>query len=89
MPTYAYICRKCNHKFDRFQKVSDEPIKECEQCSAQAVDRLPSAGIGLHFQGSGFYSTDYNKKPSESVETSPEKPSKSCDKPGGCGCHES
>ena len=65
MPTYAYICRKCNAKFDRFQRISDEPVKECEQCHAEAVERLPSAGVGLHFQGSGFYCTDYNTKPSE------------------------
>lgn len=87
MPTYAYICRKCSHKFDRFQKITDEPVTECEQCHAQAVERLPSAGVGLHFQGSGFYSTDYNKKTSEPSDTASEGESKSCNKPGGCGCH--
>ena len=86
MPTYAYICRKCGHKFDLFQKISDEPVKTCDQCQSEAVERLPSAGVGLHFQGSGFYSTDYNTRPKETGETK-ENPPAGCDKPGGCGCH--
>ncbi len=73
MPTYAYICRACAHRFDVFQKISDEPVKICEKCQAERVERLPSAGVGLHFQGSGFYATDYNSKPKEAAQSGESK----------------
>jgi putative FmdB family regulatory protein len=61
MPTYEYVCRACGHRFERFQKISDEPTRECPECSEPAVERLISAGAGLVFKGPGFYATDYRK----------------------------
>ena len=77
MPTYDYICSKCNYKFERFQSMSDEPIRVCPNCGG-VVRRLISGGTGLIFKGSGYYETDYKrksnspealKKPIESKET--------------------
>jgi putative FmdB family regulatory protein len=58
MPTYEYRCRECGTDFEKFQRMSDEPVAECPKCGAQAERRL-SAGAGLLFKGSGFYITDY------------------------------
>lgn len=58
MPTYEYRCRECGADFEKFQKMSDEPVAECPQCGAAAERRL-SGGAGLLFKGSGFYITDY------------------------------
>jgi len=60
MPTYEYECNSCAHRFEVFQKISEAPIKICPRCY-KSVRRLISAGIGIIFKGSGFYSTD-NKK---------------------------
>ena len=61
MPTYDYICKKCEHSFEYFQSMSDSLLKECPECKG-AVRRLVSGGSGLIFKGSGFYLTDYAKK---------------------------
>lgn len=60
MPTYEYRCVACNHQFERFQKMSDDPVKECEVCGAE-VQRVLFP-VAVHFKGSGFYTTDYGKK---------------------------
>jgi putative FmdB family regulatory protein len=58
MPTYEYRCPECGTDFEKFQKMSDEPVADCPSCGAKAQRRL-SAGAGLLFKGSGFYITDY------------------------------
>ncbi len=62
MPTYEYECTSCGHRFERLQKITDDPIKTCPKCGRR-VKRLIGAGLGIIFKGSGFYSTDY-KSPS-------------------------
>lgn len=67
MPTYDYKCTKCDHIFEKFQSMTDSPIKKCPKCKA-AVKRLIGAGAGIIFKGKGFYQTDYkaagsDKKP--------------------------
>jgi putative FmdB family regulatory protein len=60
LPTYEYRCLSCEHQFERFQRMSDEPVKECEVCG-EPVKRLLFP-VAIHFKGNGFYSTDYAKK---------------------------
>ncbi|MFA6233084.1 MAG: zinc ribbon domain-containing protein [Bacteroidota bacterium] len=61
MPTYDYACKKCGHRFEAFQSMSDPILTTCPQCSTEALQRMIGAGAGLHFKGSGFYLTDYKK----------------------------
>jgi len=61
MPTYDYQCRKCGHRFELFHRITDETPKKCPKCKARAR-RVPSAGAGLLFKGSGFYITDHRSK---------------------------
>lgn len=61
MPTYVYECRKCGHRFEEFQSITDPPRKRCSKCRG-AVRRVLTPGGGLIFKGSGFYITDYRKK---------------------------
>jgi putative FmdB family regulatory protein len=60
LPTYEYRCVSCEHQFERFQRMSDEPVKECEVCG-EPVKRLLFP-VAIHFKGNGFYSTDYARK---------------------------
>ena len=57
MPTYEYRCER-GHEFERFQKMSDDPISTCPECGGEA-ERLLSGGGGFVFRGEGFYATDY------------------------------
>ena len=59
MPIYEYKCEN-GHVFDVMQKMSDDPLTECQECGAPAVRVLHSPAV--HFKGSGFYNTDYGKK---------------------------
>jgi len=60
LPTYEYRCVSCEHQFERFQRMSDDPVKECEVCG-EPVRRLLFP-VAIQFKGSGFYTTDYAKK---------------------------
>lgn len=71
MPTYEYECKSCGYSFESFQKMTDEPLKQCPKCK-KGVRRIIGKGIGVIFKGSGFYSTDYRKasyKEKEKQET--------------------
>ena len=59
MPTYEYECRSCQYVFERFQAMSDEPVRQCPECGKE-VRRIINGGTGLIFKGSGFYVTDAN-----------------------------
>jgi putative FmdB family regulatory protein len=60
MPTYEYECQRCGHRFEKFQNMSEELLKECPQCGGE-LRRLIGKGAGIIFKGSGFYVTDYKK----------------------------
>jgi len=90
MPTYEYVCEKCDHHFEKFQSIADKPLTVCpkELCRLKTWGRgkakkLISAGAGLIFKGSGFYITDYRsdkykeaaKKDAPSSNTSESKSS--------------
>ena len=62
MPLYEYQCEACSHRFERIQKFSDPPIETCPTCGG-AVRKLISSPA-IQFKGSGWYITDYAKKPS-------------------------
>ncbi len=83
MPTYEYECHKCGKHFDYFQRMTDEPMKECpvsiceeEQWGHGELKRLVTGGTGLIFKGSGFYITDYARKNTAAV-SAPKSKSKS------------
>jgi putative FmdB family regulatory protein len=59
MPIYEYKCAN-GHIFDVIQKMSDEPLTECQECGAPAERVLHP--VAIHFKGSGFHNTDYGKK---------------------------
>ncbi len=59
MPTYGYICQKCEHEFDQFQSITANPSRKCPSCGKLALRRLIGTGAGIIFKGSGFYQTDY------------------------------
>jgi len=58
VPTYEYKCNKCEEAFEYFQKMSEDPLRECPVCGGE-LKRLISGGAGIIFKGKGFYTTDY------------------------------
>ena len=87
MPTYEYVCSKCDHQFERIQPITDEPLAICPKalCGQKRwgkgkVKRAVGGGAGLIFKGSGFYITDYR---SENYKKGAKKESGSTTPPAG------
>lgn len=59
MPIYEYQCDECGASFEVMQKMSDDPLTECEKCGGSLRKVLHP--VAIHFKGSGFYTTDYGK----------------------------
>ena len=78
MPTYQYECNVCGYEFEKLQSMLEKKLKKCPECGKDELFRLIGSGSGIIFKGSGFYETDYKKKPSESSDSkqgTSEKPS--------------
>ncbi|HEX5643542.1 MAG TPA: FmdB family zinc ribbon protein [Thermoleophilia bacterium] len=59
MPIYEYQCDECGNSFEVMQRMSDDPLTECEKCGGSLRKVLHP--VAIHFKGSGFYTTDYGK----------------------------
>ena len=58
MPIYEYQCKACGHEMEAFQKISDDPLKECPNCGDLELNKLVSAA-GFRLKGGGWYETDF------------------------------
>ena len=89
MPTYEYVCSKCEHQFDVFQAITEKPLTVCpkDKCGMKSwgkgkIKRGIVSGAGILFKGSGFYTTDYRSesyKEAAKKESSPATPASSAD----------
>lgn len=81
MPTYEYSCQNCGHEMEAFQRMSDDPLKDCPDCETPALKRKIGLGAGIIFKGGGFYETDFKDKkgkaPSKSDAKTKDSESKS------------
>lgn len=81
MPTYDYECDACQHTWEMFQRIVENPIKKCPECGKKKARRLFGTGSAVMFKGSGFYETDYRsdsyKKGEKAAKDSKSKASES------------
>jgi len=68
MPTYDYRCEKCDHVFEEFHGMTEDPEIKCPLCDSVSK-KMIGGGLGIIFKGSGFYVTD-NKTSSKSGASS-------------------
>ncbi len=63
MPHYNYKCEKCDHTWEVYQGIKENPLTKCAnpKCKGKAY-RVIHGGAGFIFKGSGFYITDYRSK---------------------------
>ena len=61
MPQYDYVCNSCNKGYSKVRSINDpDPGYSCETCNVP-LNRVYYS-VGVTFNGSGFYKTDYGKK---------------------------
>ena len=58
MPIYEYQCQACDHAFEKLQKISDEPLRDCPACLKPSLEKKVSAA-GFRLSGGGWYETDF------------------------------
>ena len=78
MPIYEYKCTQCDHRLEKLQRMSDDPLKDCPECENPSLTKLVSAS-SFKLKGTGWYETDFkNNKKSETKGTteSESKPAK-------------
>ncbi|MFB0977045.1 MAG: zinc ribbon domain-containing protein [Myxococcota bacterium] len=56
MPIYEYLCEKCEHEFEREQRITADPIKTCPECKSRRVKKLISQ-TSFVLKGGGWYAT--------------------------------
>ncbi len=54
MPTYTYKCNECSKVIDVVQRISDDPLKECEECSGD-LKKIITAGGSFQLKGKGWF----------------------------------
>ena len=79
MPIYEYICGDCGHEFEKLQKLSDAPLRDCPDCELPFLKKKISAP-GFRLSGSGWYETDFKADKQKNLSKAD-----STDKDGGSG----
>lgn len=52
MPIYCYRCTECEQEFEKQQRMSDEPLKECPYCGKPII-RVPQP-VAVVYRGGGW-----------------------------------
>jgi putative FmdB family regulatory protein len=68
MPVYEYICKACDHEFEREQRISDNPLKKCPECGGMKAKRLISR-TSFVLKGGGWYSDLYSSTRGDSAKS--------------------
>jgi putative FmdB family regulatory protein len=68
MPLYEYLCDQCGHRFERIRKFSDPTLRKCPECGGKIEQLISTSAV--QFKGSGWYVTDYGRKPSSGAQSS-------------------
>lgn len=77
MPIYEYVCEKCGSQIEAIQKVSDPPLKKCQNCRGKLKKVVSRTSFQL--KGGGWYASDYARKSSsvDKVDKSSDKKTES------------
>lgn len=84
MPIYEYRCTACGYELEKLQKISDEALKICPQCSQPTLDKLVSAA-GFRLKGGGWYETDFKRKNQKNLAQTDKKPKPDKEKKADAG----
>ena len=67
MPIYEYECTSCCNVFEVFQRMTEDPLTTCPDCSG-LVKKLVSVS-SFTLKGGGWYADGYSSKACNSADT--------------------
>lgn len=75
MPTYVYECKTCQDVFEVEQRITENPLSDCN-CGSKGSLRRVIQPVGIVFNGPGFHINDYkgSTAPTESPAKAESKP---------------
>ena len=62
MPIYEYGCGACGHTFEKLQKVSDDPMRDCPECGENGGLKKLVSRSSFVLKGGGWYKDHYGLK---------------------------
>jgi putative FmdB family regulatory protein len=78
VPIYEYECLSCGKNFEIIQKITEEPISTCPSCAGKVRKLISNCSFQL--KGTGWYVTDYARKPDKKEDKKEAKADKSKEK---------
>lgn len=76
MPIYEFECQSCGNQVEVLQKISDDPLKDCDACGKSEMKKMVSAAA-FRLSGSGWYETDFKSGKKKNLTSSnDDKPAK-------------
>ena len=51
MPTYEYVCRDCQHRWELEQKITEPAVVHCPRCQRPTAQRLISEQTSFVLHG--------------------------------------
>jgi putative FmdB family regulatory protein len=80
MPTYEYLCEKCEHEFEREQRITEPPVKSCPVCRSRKVKKLISQ-TSFVLKGGGWHADLYSRGRTSGSDTPSESSSEAASSP--------
>ncbi|MEE9444303.1 MAG: zinc ribbon domain-containing protein [Cocleimonas sp.] len=74
MPIYDFQCQSCGNEVEVLQRISDDPLKNCEACGKPDMKKKVSAAA-FRLSGAGWYETDFKKGKKKNLTQKDDKPS--------------
>ncbi len=59
MPTYDYACASCGHRLEVKQRMSENPLEICPECSEPALRKQLSSSGAFVLKGGGWFRDGY------------------------------
>ena len=78
MPTYVYECQECGKVFETEQRMSDDPLKDCD-CGGKGTLKRLIQPTAVMFKGGGFHVNDYSPSDDKGPKPEPCGPDCACD----------
>lgn len=68
MPIYEYECQDCQNVLEVIQRISEEPLSHCPDCSGTLKKMVSMSAF--HLKGGGWYADGYNSASAGAGKTS-------------------